>query len=138
MYDKKQYFQVSVIPYRLAGDEVEFCLITSTKTKTWGFPKGTIKKEQTPLETAQQSALQEAGVVGEIAEEPVGSFKYLKWEELQEVLVLMMRVSTYQDEWPDADRRERQWASVDHAVELLSKAGLKKLVKEAHDRIQTG
>lgn len=136
MYDAKQYFQVSVIPYRPAGDDIEFCLITSTKTKKWGFPKGTIKPDQTPLDTATRQALKEAGVEGEIAEEPVGSFKYVKWEELQEVLVLMMHVTTFHDDWPDSGRRERQWVKVDQAVNLLTKADYQKLVKEASERIK--
>ena len=135
MAKEQEYFQVSVIPYRQSGGSYEYCLITSTKNKTWGFPKGTIKKEHTPLETATMAAQKEAGVEGAIAEQPVGSFKYLKWEELQEVLVLMMDVAQCHEDWADADRRQRKWVPIEEALTSLAKADHQKLVKVAHGRL---
>ena len=136
MYDSSRFFQACVIPYRKNGEQIEFCLITSKKTQKWSLPKGTIRSEDTVSETIQRQALKEAGLHGEIMDDPLGSYEYLKWEERLAVVALLMHVHQCDDEWTDMDVRKRSWVSKDEAIKLLTKDDHKKLIKAAWDRIQ--
>lgn len=135
MFDSDRFYQASVIPYRSSESGLEFCLITSKKTGKWSLPKGTIRSEDSVSETIARQAYKEAGVRGELIEEPIGTYSYHKWETILEVVVLMMDVSECDEEWPDATARKRRWVSADEALGLLSKDDLKKILRKAIERL---
>ena len=71
--------QVAALPWRRGADGgVEILLVTSRETRRWVTPKGGRMPGKTDAEAAAQEALEEAGVEGRVADEPVGSFRYLK------------------------------------------------------------
>jgi ADP-ribose pyrophosphatase YjhB (NUDIX family) len=136
MYDSDRFFQACAVPYRRNNDQIEFCLITSKKTQKWSLPKGTIRTEDNAVsDTVLRQALKEAGLHGETMDKPLGSYEYRKWEELLEVVVLLMHVTQCDDEWPDMDVRKRCWVDKDEALKLLAKDEHKKLVRAAWERI---
>jgi 8-oxo-dGTP pyrophosphatase MutT (NUDIX family) len=53
-------------------------LVTSRETGRWIIPKGWPKKRKAPYASAAREALEEAGVVGEIGRDPIGSYSYKK------------------------------------------------------------
>src|SRR5690242_7526318 len=83
------------------------CLVTSSNGKRWVIPKGLIEPGQTAGETALQEAWEEAGLVGTIEADPIGSFLYEKWCGTCHVLVYLMRVSEVALHWPETDLRQR-------------------------------
>ena len=56
-------------------------LVTSRDTKRWIIPKGWPMKGRKPSKAAAQEALEEAGVIGEAANQRVGSYRYRKRRE---------------------------------------------------------
>jgi len=73
-----EYAQYAALPYiRLDGD-IRVCLITSRGTKRWIIPKGWPKPPFEPYEQAAREAEEEAGLVGEISTDPIGSYTYRK------------------------------------------------------------
>ena len=53
-------------------------LVTSRTTKRWIIPKGWPLDGKPLHATAAQEAREEAGLVGKIAEQPIGSYSYMK------------------------------------------------------------
>ena len=87
------------MPYRRQNGECEFCLITSSSGRRWGFPKGIIDPGESAVETALKEALEEAGLQGHIEGDPLGRYEYAKWGTTLEVTGLLMRVTAAEDDW---------------------------------------
>src|SRR3954468_13407728 len=89
--------QAAAIPVRNG----KLCLVTSSNGKRWVIPKGVIDPGQTAGETALQESWEEAGLVGVLEREPVGSYVYEKWERQCHVVVFVLRVTEVVDNWPE-------------------------------------
>src|SRR5262249_26642719 len=119
--------QAAAIPVR-AG---RVCLVTSSNGKRWVIPKGLIDPGHTAAEGALQEAWEEAGLVGVLSREPVGSYLYEKWGGTCHVTVFVMQVTEVADNWPERDVRQRCWVSVAEALQRLDDRGLREVVKAA-------
>jgi 8-oxo-dGTP pyrophosphatase MutT (NUDIX family) len=128
--------QAAAIPYRLRGGAPEFCLITSIRKGTWGFPKGIIDPGETPPQTALKEAEEEAGVHGRIVGEPLGQYRYFKWGTTLLVSVYLMEVTAADPEWAEAHLRKRAWLLADEARATLTKSELRDLLDAAMERIE--
>src|SRR5436190_3859966 len=89
--------QAAALP--LKGGKV--CVITSSNGKRWVIPKGLIDPGQTAGETALQEAWEEAGLVGALHPEPIGSYLYEKYGQTCHVIVFVMDVTEVAGEWPE-------------------------------------
>ncbi|MFO7906623.1 MAG: NUDIX hydrolase [Planctomycetota bacterium] len=131
-----KYDQASAVPIRFRDRETEFCLITSSGKRRWGFPKGIIDPGETPTETALKEAEEEAGVTGEIRNPPLGTYEYHKWGRSLSVLVMLMEVHESLDAWEESWLRERRWLKIDQALQWLDPCrGLAYFVLEAARRL---
>lgn len=71
--------QYAALCYRTnTSRELEVMLLTSRETGRWVIPKGWPMAGKLSHEVAAQEALEEAGMIGAIAAEPLGTFSYLK------------------------------------------------------------
>jgi len=122
--------QSGVIPYRIKNGKVQILLITSSSGRNWIIPKGVVEPDMTPQKSALQEAFEEAGVAGEVAEVPVGSYFVEKWGGICTIVVYPMLVTKVYDNWLEDDFRKRKWLSIDRAVEKASKKEVKNLIKE--------
>jgi len=126
-------FQVAALPYRLDPD-LQILLITSRETRRWVLPKGWAMKDRTPAAAAAQEALEEAGLLGEIEETPVGSYRYQKGLKTGEsvpcdVSVFPMRVTGQLDAWIEQHQRDFQWVSLEEAAGLVAEPDLGDLIR---------
>ncbi|MEO1267491.1 MAG: NUDIX domain-containing protein [Myxococcota bacterium] len=111
--------QAAAVPFRIREDgQLEFCLITSSDGR-WIFPKGVVESGDTIEETALNEAAEEAGLQGRIIDYPLGHYRTTKWRMTLEVVVVLMEVDAEEEEWPEADVRERCWVSADEARSRL-------------------
>ena len=113
---------------------LEILLITSCQRWRWIIPKGNIDFHMSPCAAATQEALEEAGVVGEIGRDPLGTFIYAKqlWggaTVMARVAVFPLAVSRELEDWPEKDIRERQWFPQDEAAEAVQEPDLKRIVR---------
>src|SRR5262245_5062915 len=104
--------QAAAIPVK-AG---QVCLVTSSSGKRWVIPKGIIDPGKTAGEIALQEAWEEAGLVGLLQLEPVGSYLYSKYGGTYHVTVFLMHVTEAADDWPERELRERDWLSPAQAL----------------------
>jgi ADP-ribose pyrophosphatase YjhB (NUDIX family) len=112
--------QAAALPLRNG----RICLVTSSNGKRWVIPKGLIEPGQTAGETALQEAWEEAGLVGALRPEPIGSFIYEKWCGICHVTVFAMDVTEMKQVWPERAMRQRIWTTPAGAAERLDDAGL--------------
>jgi len=125
--------QVAALPYRVTEAGVEILLITSRRTHRWIVPKGWQDKGSTPHADAAREAMEEAGVSGEIAEEALGVFHYVK--ERKHGVNVSLRVSLYplkvtrqRKSWSEKAARDTKWHSIGEAAALVSEPELKRLI----------
>ena len=128
--------QAAVIPFRGAGKTLEICLIRKKGSKRkWGVPKGFIDRGDTAKEAALKEAAEEAGLKGRVVGDSVGSYEYQKWGTTLSVTVYLMEVKDEEDDWDEADFRDRRWTSPEKAEELLDRHPVQPLIERAIGRL---
>ena len=117
--------QAAAIPVR--GDRV--CMVTSSGGRRWVFPKGLIDPGHTAGEATLIEAWEEAGLVGVLDGEPVGSYVYEKLGRECHVVVFRMTVTEARDRWPEQHIRQREWITVDEAIDRVDEPGLRDILR---------
>ncbi len=105
------------------------CIITSRNGKRWVIPKGWIEPRQTAGESALQEAWEEAGLLGALDREPIGSYLYEKEGQSYHVTVFVMKVTSVAQDWPERSFRERAWVSPVGFFERIEDVGLADIVR---------
>ena len=121
------YDQSAVLPYRRREGRLELLLVTSRKRKRWVLPKGIVEPDLSPAESAAQEALEEAGIRGRVAAEPVGRYEYRKWGGTCTVEVFTMEVESVLERWPE-EFRDREWLSPEEAAGRVREPELRELI----------
>ena len=129
--------QLAALPWRLGKKGLEILLISSRETKRWVIPKGWPMKSKKPHAAAAQEAREEAGLVGKIAKDPIGSFHYIKNLQngaavLCRVDVFPMQVEKQRKSWPERDQRITRWFPADEAASLVREPELSALILDFH------
>jgi len=126
--------QVAALPFRLsAAGSPEVLVITSRKKRRVIIPKGWPMKGRLDCEAAAVEAREEAGLVGTIRREPVGSYTY--WKKfsnhfgLVNVTVYLLEVSHQLDTWREQHARKTAWCSQEEAARLLDEPQLVDLIR---------
>ncbi len=119
--------QAAAVPIR--GGRV--CLVTSSSGTRWVIPKGHIEPDKTAGQIAVQEAWEEAGLVGVLRPEPVGSYLYTKFNNVYHVVVFVMDVTEAADEWPESGERRRVWLEPAEAASRVQERGLRELIRAA-------
>ena len=117
--------QAAALPLRRG----RVCLITSRNGKRFVIPKGWIEAGQTAGETALQEAWEEAGLVGALDTEPIGSYLYEKEDQTFHVTVFVLKVTSVAQDWPERSFRERSWVSPTGFFDRIEDGGLADLVR---------
>ena len=112
-------------------------LITSRGTGRWIIPKGWPMEGKTLAGAAAQEAWEEAGVKGQIETQEIGRYRYGKVRERGfatqvDVRVFRLNVDTLEDDFPEANERNRTWYAPRHAAELVDEQGLKTILRNLH------
>lgn len=107
------------------------CLITSSSGKRWLVPKGNLQRGRDLRETALQEAWEEAGLVGRVEGDPLGTYEFEKLGCLYEVVVFCMQVEEAKRDWPERARRVRRWMRPGKAVQRIAYHPLRAIVREA-------
>jgi 8-oxo-dGTP pyrophosphatase MutT (NUDIX family) len=117
--------QAGVVPLRNG----QVCLVSSRSGKRWVVPKGCMEPGMTAGAVALQEAWEEAGLVGILRPEPIGSYVYEKDGATCHVIVFVMEVTDAVESYPEADLRDRVWLSLPQSLTRIDDAGLRELVR---------
>jgi 8-oxo-dGTP pyrophosphatase MutT (NUDIX family) len=118
--------QAAAIPLRNG----RVCLVTSRGGKRWVIPKGCLEPGKTAGQIALQEAWEEAGLLGVLQRQPVGSYMYEKLGNAYHVTVFLMDVTESKSEWPECLERQRLWLLPRAAVNRVDYLGLRKLLRK--------
>lgn len=117
--------QAGAIPVRNG----RICLVTSRSGKRWVVPKGCLELGRSLGEIALMEAWEEAGLVGVLEPEPLGSYLYQKLGYPHHVTVFRMQVTDMADDWPEREFRTRSWLTPAQALVRLDDAGLRDMLR---------
>jgi 8-oxo-dGTP pyrophosphatase MutT (NUDIX family) len=128
--------QYAALPLAVGADGLRVVLlVTSRETRRWIIPKGWAEKGVAPHEQAAREAFEEAGLKGQIATKPIGSYRYFK--RLQNGQTVTCRVDVFPltvgerlDDWPEKGQREAVWFTPAEAAMLVDEKGLAALLRE--------
>ena len=128
-YPAYYYFQSGAIPYRVTGAGAEILLIRNSKRTKWGIPKGIHEPGYSAPASAAKEAFEEAGVLGDVEDEVLGTYTVRKWGGTCSVTVFPMHVTCTlpDDEWIES-HRGRSWLPADRAAAAIKNAGLSAIV----------
>src|SRR6516164_8416322 len=115
----------------LAINGEQICVVSSRGGKRWVVPKGCLEPGKTAAEIALQEAWEEAGLVGVLQPDPIGTYFYEKSGFICHVTVFLMSVTDTADRWPEDDFRQRSWLNVAQALLRIDDLGLRELIREA-------
>jgi 8-oxo-dGTP pyrophosphatase MutT (NUDIX family) len=107
----------------------QICVITSRSGRRWVVPKGNLEPGKSCCEIALQEAWEEAGLVGVLQPEPIGTYLYEKAGLTCHVLVFVMQVTDVAEQWPERAVRERLWLSLSQALVRIEDPGLREIVR---------
>ena len=116
--------QAAAIPIR----DGQICLVSSSGGRRWVIPKGAIELRHTAGQTALKETWEEAGLVGSIQPEPVGSYLYGKESRIFHVVVFVMQVHEESPIWPEQARRSRIWLPFSEAIDRIQDPSLRDLL----------
>jgi 8-oxo-dGTP pyrophosphatase MutT (NUDIX family) len=117
--------QAAAIPVKVG----QVCLVTSRSGKRWVIPKGCMEPGKTAGEIALQEAWEEAGLVGLLTPEPLGTYFYEKSGLTCLVTVFLMQVTGEVEIYPEHDQRERSWMTFGQALRRIEDLGLRELLR---------
>jgi 8-oxo-dGTP pyrophosphatase MutT (NUDIX family) len=128
--------QYAALPHRLVGRQVEVLLVTSRRTRRWIIPKGWPMNGKTAPQAAALEAVEEAGVVGMIADRPIGSYRYLKRLKNSDetmaiqVIVFPFLVEASVEAFKEEGQRTARWFGYRQAAGLVAEPALRRLIRE--------
>jgi len=106
-------------------------LVTSSSGSRWVIPKGHLEPGKTAGQIALEEAWEEAGLVGVLRPEPVGSYLYTKFNNVYQVTVFVMDVTEMAKEWPEDSYRRRIWLDPAEAIDRVQEKGLREVIRAA-------
>jgi 8-oxo-dGTP pyrophosphatase MutT (NUDIX family) len=119
--------QAAAIPLKMG----QVCVVSSRGGKRWVIPKGCLEPGKTASEIALQEAWEEAGLVGVLQPDPVGSYLYDKAGITCHVLVFLLNVTQVCEHWPEETFRERHWLTPAQALSRIEDRGLREIIRGA-------
>jgi 8-oxo-dGTP pyrophosphatase MutT (NUDIX family) len=124
--------QVAALCWR-TSPVLEFLLVTTLRTRRWILPKGWPHADLSLAQSAAREALEEAGVTGEVADEPFGHYHYLKEKGGSalpcRVEIFPLHVTGNRRVFAERGARERVWLPAEQAVMRVDEAGLKRILQ---------
>ncbi|HLZ65369.1 MAG TPA: NUDIX hydrolase [Aliidongia sp.] len=131
-----------ILAYRLdRRGEPRVLVVTTSKGKHWGIPKGRVVPALSFADNAAKEAFEEAGILGEVAPTSAGMYRATKrlpaCEIVIEVWVYLMKVTRTLEDFPEKGRREVKWVSCREAAKLLREPLLARLCLDLAERCKT-
>lgn len=133
-----QLNQIGALPYVVTHEGVLVCLITSRGTSRWIIPKGWPKAGLPPHDMAAREAKEEAGLIGRVSVDAIGSYDYRKRLHMFasvscRVAVFPLLVETQRVTWREKDERRLEWIAPKKAAKRVDEAELSGLILGLED-----
>lgn len=127
--------QVAALPFVEVESGPLILLITTRGRGHWTIPKGWPKGRLPDAELAALEAFEEAGVEGDVGDQPIGSYAYTKrlhifsWVRCS-VDVYPMQVRWQELDWPEKSSRRTKWVGPDEAASMVREMQLADVLRD--------
>ncbi len=130
--------QVAALPFVPTDNAIDVLLITSRRRKRWILPKGWPVKNLSLPESAAKEASEEAGVLGPVRTDAVGSYSYSKntkpgYPVTCQVFIYPLLVTQHRLAWREQSQRSFKWLSLSDAAEHVDEDGVGKVLEDLAD-----
>ena len=132
--------QIAALPVRWdKNGKLRVLIVPSRDTARWVMPKGWLMEGKKPWRAAEIEALEEAGALGSISHQPIGTYQYEKrlakgHSVTCRVTIYPMLVDKLNDRWKERDERKRHWFSLAKAANLVDEKGLARILNKLADQ----
>ena len=96
-------------------------MLITTKSKSWGLPKGNMIRRLGPTRTALVEAYEEAGIAGKVNKKKIQCMHKNTCLNLYPMFVTKVYSS-----WPEESKRSRKWVKLSEAIRIIGRKELKK------------
>jgi 8-oxo-dGTP pyrophosphatase MutT (NUDIX family) len=122
--------QVGALPIQREADgSLLVLLVTSRETGRWIIPKGWPWPGTEDWVAATEEAREEAGILGQVQHEAIGSYSYEKRHANGptpvRVTVYFLEVTDMLEDWPEKSERQRAWFTLLDAANVVAEPELK-------------
>jgi 8-oxo-dGTP pyrophosphatase MutT (NUDIX family) len=127
--------QYAALPFRRrAHSRVQVMLVTSRETGRWVIPKGWPMKRKAPHASAAREALEEAGLVGTVGRDSLGTYSYKKRLNSGaivtcDVRVFPLEVKRQRKQWLEKEERKFHWFSAKGAADAVHEPALSDIIR---------
>lgn len=128
--------QAAAIPFRCGDAGLEVLLVTSIRSGDWILPKGNVDAGLSPAQAAEMEVREEASVAGVVCSTPIAVYDYEKGSTRLWVQVFPLRVERVLDNWTESELRRRQWVSLDAAMRLVRRPGVRSALERLLEYLQ--
>ncbi|MEL6518605.1 MAG: NUDIX domain-containing protein [Pseudomonadota bacterium] len=132
--------QIAALPIKINVDgAIKVLMVTSRTTRRWVMPKGWTMDGKKPWKAAEIEALEEAGAVGFIGSDLLGTYTYDKTLEdgtTMPVVVELypMMVERLRKRWKERRDRTRRWFSLTGAAKRVDEPELQAILRQLADK----
>lgn len=125
--------QYGALPWRMSNGTMDVMLVTSRGTGRWIIPKGWPIEGFSSARTAAQEAYEEAGLIGETSDQPIGSYRYMKTRREGAAVecvvhVHALKVTRQRDDWPESEERNTIWFPRNDAAQRVDEPELSDII----------
>lgn len=126
--------QIAALPlYWDKSGSLQVLMVTSRDSGRWVMPKGWEMDGKKPWRAAEIEALEEAGAVGTISREVIGTYRYNKVLDDGTKLPVVVRVypmlvEKLKRNWKERHQRKRHWFSAKAAAKRVNEPELAALL----------
>lgn len=128
--------QYAALPYRKSKKRgLEVMLVTSRETRRWIIPKGWPIAGVEPHNLAALEAMEEAGLIGKVRKQPIGSYHYDKKRGDGSIVnctvdTFALEVEQQMPAWPEQGQRQTRWFAPEQAAAQVQEPELRDLIKK--------
>lgn len=128
--------QIAALPVHWEKNgKLRVLMVTSRDRGRWVMPKGWTMDGKKPWQAAKIEALEEAGAVGFVADQSIGTYDYKKRlgkgrSVRCRVTVYPMFVDKLKQRWKERKERKRHWFSLEKAAKLVDEPELTELLRD--------
>jgi 8-oxo-dGTP pyrophosphatase MutT (NUDIX family) len=128
MYEQrsgKVYQQSGVLPVYGGG----LVLVTARRTGRWIIPKGHVKRGFTPADSAANEAFEEAGLLGRVVGDVIGTYYDRRPSGIYSIKVFPFEVESMLERWDEMRIRQRRLVSPEEAIGMIVHDELRGIVE---------
>lgn len=121
--------KVGAIAYRNNANGVELCFVSSRRHKgIITLPKGIVKPNEQLTKAATRELFEEAGVTGKVKRKSYPLFFTSNKVGIEDILYFFVKITAVEENWPEANHRNRVFLTVNEASSRATSQGTKKII----------